>query len=72
MYTEGLKMAEDARDLFERLIADDPASPPVSPSAKSERSFASCKSPVKTAPAWKMGYTNTAHELKPKFRGGAV
>ena len=65
-------MAEDARDLFERLIADDPASPPVSPSTKSERSAFSMKSPVKTAPAWKMGYTNTAHELKPKFRGGAV
>jgi hypothetical protein len=71
-YTEGLRMAEDARDLFERLIADDPASPPVSPSTKSERSHFSLKSPVKTAPAWKMGYTNTAHELKPKFRGGAV
>ena len=71
-YTEGLRMAEDARDLFERLIADDPASPPQSPSTKSERSHFSLKSPVKTAPAWKMGYTNTAHELKPKFRGGAV
>ena len=73
-YTEGLRMAEDARDLFERLIADDPASPqsPVSPSTRSERSHFSLKSPVKTAPAWKMGYTNTAHELRPKFRGGAV
>ena len=70
-YTEGLKMAEDARDLFERLIADDPASPPQSPASTRSEAF-SLKSPVKTAPAWKMGYTNTAHELKPKFRGGAV
>ena len=70
-YTEGLRMAEDARDLFERLIADDPASPPVSPASTRSEAF-SMKSPVKTAPAWKMGYTNTAHELKPKCRGGAV
>ncbi len=70
-YTEGLRMAEDARDLFERLIADDPASPPVSPASTRSEAF-SIKSPVKTAPAWKMGYTNTAHELRPKFRGGAV
>ena len=62
-WLEGLRMAEGARDLFAELVADDPLSPPTSPA-----SARPAMSPArKTAPAWKIGYANTAHELKPFF-----
>ena len=60
-WLEGLRMAEGARDLFAALVTDDPLSPPTSPACPAT-------SPARrTAPAWKMGYANTAHELKPFF-----